>query len=573
MLPADLARASILVVDDEQSNVDLLEMILADEGYLRVASTRDPRLVLEIFDAVRPDLVLLDLHMPHEDGFAVMRRLREHVAADDFVPVLVLTADATPEAKLRALSEGAKDFLTKPLDTVEAGLRIRNLLETRLLYLGQLAARARAEAGERRARFLADAGRILAASLDHHTTLATLARMVVPELADYCVIDVDGADGAVERVGAAHADPERERLLRESTGLWGGAVPRDHPVLQGLTEGQFVLLEEMEGALLDTSGSADEDRAAAARLAPRSLLSIPLVTGGQVLGSLTLVMSASGRRYGAEELAVAEELARRATLAIENAQLFRGAQEAMKARDHVLAVVAHDLRNPLSTIRMASEMLLESLEAARRRPAEIIHRSADRANRLIQDLLEVTRMEQGKLSLALKTEPVGPLLAEAVSTLRPLAAARSMALDREAGAELPLVSMDVARVLQVISNLVGNAIKFTPEGGRIVLRCVAAEREVRLAVSDTGPGISPEQLPHLFGRYWQARDSDGRGIGLGLSIARGIVEAHGGRIWVESTPGEGTTFYFTLPRAPEEAAPAPAAQPAERSVQLSAGPG
>jgi signal transduction histidine kinase len=571
VLPADLARASILVVDDEQPNLDLLEMVLADEGYLRVTTTRDPRRVLPLFDSVRPDLVLLDLHMPHEDGFTVMARLREHLAPEDFVPILVLTADATPEVKLRALAGGAKDFLTKPLDTVEVGLRIRNLLETRLLYLGQQAARARAEAGERRARFLSDSGRVLAASLDHHTTLATLARMVVPELADYCVIDVQGADGAPERVGAAHVDPDRERLLADAAGLWGGAIPRDHPVLRGLTRGQFVLLEEVEAAML-AGGASPDDRAAAALLAPRSLLSIPLVTGGHVLGSLTLVMSESGRRYGAEELAVAEELARRATLAIENAELFRDAKEAMRARDDVLAVVAHDLRNPLSTIRMAAEVLLDSLAAPQRRPAEIIHRSADRANRLIQDLLEVTRIERGKLSLDLKTERIGPLLAEAVGMLRPLAAARSIALDREVDPELPAVVMDGTRVLQVISNLVGNAIKFTPEEGRIVVRARAAEREVRLAVSDTGPGISPEQLPHLFGRYWQASDADSRGIGLGLSIAQGIVEAHGGRIWVESAPGEGTTFYFTLPRADAEPKPAQdGSPPGERYAPAFAG--
>ncbi|HEX2188486.1 MAG TPA: ATP-binding protein [Longimicrobiaceae bacterium] len=549
MLSPELARAAILVVDDEPSNVELLEMILADEGYTRVVSVGDSRQAAERYDEVSPDLVLLDLHMPHQDGFAVMRRLRERASADEFVPILVLTADVTPQAKLRALSEGATDFLTKPLDAVEVGLRIRNLLETRVLYLGQRAARARAEAGERRARFLAEASRVLSASFDQQTTLATLARVVVPELADYCVIDAEGPDGETVRIGAAHADPARERLLRESVGLWGGAIPRGHELLRGLTEGQFVLLEEVPPGLLEAPSAPEEVREAVARLAPRSLMSIPMVSGGHVLGSLTLVASDSGRRYGSDDLATAEELARRAALAIENAKLFRGAQEAMQARDDVLAVVAHDLRNPLSTIRMAAEMLLESAEPVQRRPAEIIHRSAERANRLIQDLLEVTRIERGKLSLDLRPDALDPLLDEAVAMLRPLATARSVALEKETPTGLPKVVMDGTRILQVISNLVGNAIKFTPEGGRITVRAEPAEGEVRVAVADTGQGISPEQLPHVFGRFWQASDADQRGIGLGLSIARGIAEAHGGRIWVESTLGEGTTFYFTLPDA------------------------
>ncbi len=553
----ELQGASIVVVDDEPSSVALLEAILADAGYSRVVCTRDSREVIPLFDEVRPDLVVLGLPTPHEDGSSVMRRLRAHVPAEDFVPVLVLTADPTPEARQRALSEGARDFLAKPLDAVEAGLRIRNLLETRRLYLGQRAARARAEAGERRARFLAEASRILSASFDHQTTLSALARVVVPELADYCVIDVTAADGARGRVGAAHVDPERERILREATGLWGGAVPRGHPLLRELDAGQFVLVEEFADGLLEAAASSEEDRAAAARLGPRSFLSIPLETGGHVLGTLTLAMSDSGRRYASDDLVTAEELAHRAALAIENARLFRGAQEAMQARDDVLAVVAHDLRNPLSTIRMAAEVLLETLDPAQRRPAEIIQRTAERANRLIQDLLEVVRIERGKLSIDLRPEPLGPLLEEAAGMLRHLASARAITLERVGDADLPAVVMDGARILQVISNLAGNAIKFTPEGGRIVVRCEAAEGEVRLSVSDTGPGIAPEQLPHVFGHFWQGSDADQRGIGLGLSIARGIVEAHGGRIWVESVPGEGTTFHFTLPRALDPPGPAP----------------
>jgi signal transduction histidine kinase len=245
-----------------------------------------------------------------------------------------------------------------------------------------------------------------------------------------------------------------------------------------------------------------------------------------------------------------QELARRASLAVDNALLYLEAQRATRARDEVLAVVAHDLRNPLGTIHMASSYLLEqSMEEPARRQLEIVHRSAARMNQMIQDLLDITRIESGRLALDLIDASPAPLLHEAWQMLEPLARARNLALRLEAEPTLPRVRMDAARVLQVISNLVGNALKFTPAGGEVSIHAEALDDEVRISVRDTGPGITPDRLPHVFGRFWQADPKDRRGIGMGLSIAQGLVEGHGGRIWVESQPGEGSIFRFTLRRA------------------------
>jgi signal transduction histidine kinase len=277
---------------------------------------------------------------------------------------------------------------------------------------------------------------------------------------------------------------------------------------------------------------------------------VPLVASGKPLGALTLVTSGSGRRYEIADLSLAADLARRAAIVVEHARLFHEAQQATRARDDVLAVVAHDLRNPLNTVTMAVSLMLENTPPERvqeRRQVEIVRRAADRMNRMIQDLLDVKRMESGRLTTDLIPESPTVLVNDTIDMLRPLAAGSAIRLDTAVEPGLPHVLADAARIQQVLSNLVGNAVKFTPREGRITVCAESMEGEVRFSVIDTGPGIPAEQLPHIFGRFWQAKTSDRRGIGLGLAIAKGIVEAHNGRIWVESHVGLGSTFYFTLP--------------------------
>jgi signal transduction histidine kinase len=201
---------------------------------------------------------------------------------------------------------------------------------------------------------------------------------------------------------------------------------------------------------------------------------------------------------------------------------------------------------------MAVSLMLENTPVERvqeRRQVEIVRRAADRMNRMIQDLLDVKRIEGGRLSMDLQPEEVGPLVTDTIEMLRPLAVGSSIVLESAVAENLPPVVADAARIQQVLSNLVGNAVKFTPRAGQVTVTAESMGTEVRFGVVDTGPGIPPEQVPHIFGRFWQAKPSDRRGIGLGLAIAKGIIEAHSGRIWVESRVGSGSTFYFTLPCA------------------------
>ena len=414
------------------------------------------------------------------------------------------------------------------------------------------AARAEAEKSQERTALLAEASRVLSASFDYHTTLAALVRLTVPALADYCALDILEGEDSFERIGEAHVDPMKSMLLREVATFPRSALTARHPLIRVMATGQPVLEADITPAFIRASFAEPSQRRTVEALGPRSLICVPLVDTGKPLGALTLVTSGSGRRYDAADLSLAADVARRAAIVVEHARLFHQAEQATRARDDILAVVAHDLRNPLNTVSMAIGLMLETTPVERiqeRRQQEIVRRAADRMNRMIQDLLDVKRMESGHLTIDVKPEAVDALVNDTLEMLRPIATGSSIIMEARIADDLPQVLADSARMQQVLSNLVGNAVKFTSRQGRIIVSAERFEGEVRFAVIDTGAGIPPEQVPHIFGRFWQAKSSDRRGIGLGLAIAKGIVEAHGGRIWVESQVGLGSTFYFTLPNA------------------------
>jgi signal transduction histidine kinase len=295
------------------------------------------------------------------------------------------------------------------------------------------------------------------------------------------------------------------------------------------------------------------------KLAPSSVALAPLVARGRKLGILTLSSRAPRRMAAPHMLEVARGVADRAAVAIDNARLYQQAQEAVRLREDTLAIVSHDLRNPLSSIRMSAGLLLRELPGAEggserpRRRLEAIQRATEHMRRLIEDLLDVSRLREGTLALEVRPVGAGELLEEVRQMMHPLADEMQVHLEVHGGAVgEAVVACDRERALQVLSNLVGNALKFTPEGGRVTVRAWREGEQVAFEVRDTGPGIPLEEQPRLFERYWQAERKGSRGAGLGLYIARGLVELHGGRIWVESRPGQGARFTFTLPLAAPE---------------------
>jgi len=492
-----MRACTILLVDDEEANLDLLEAVLAEAGFSRFVRTMDAREATALAAQHAPDLVLLDLHMPHRHGLEVLADLRRATPSGEYRPVLVLTADVTSEARDYALSLGARDFVTKPFDTGEVLLRVENLLDTRLLHADERAARERAEAAEARASLLADWSRILVASFDPATAAEHLPTLVVPRWAARCDVALGKHD--VEHRDGAHGH----------------------------------------------------------------LLTSPVRTSDGVIGAITL--AGTDDRPPVADQALVDELATRLGLTAERARLLAAAELATRERERLLAVVAHDLRNPLGAIGMYAEMLRSLLpeqdedrnDAYRRTALRTIHGSTVAMQRLVEDLLDAASLRDGGLRIHRVSQRIGDPFEAAERMLRPLADAAGVTLVFDADGESAehAGSLDAERVVQLLSNVVGNAIKFTPARGSVTVRYCADANAVMASVADTGQGIAPEDLPHLFIAYWRGdrraerADDERRGAGLGLWIARAIVEAHGGELRVESRPGDGTTFHFTLPFA------------------------
>jgi signal transduction histidine kinase len=417
-------------------------------------------------------------------------------------------------------------------------------------------ARDAAEREERRAAFVAAAGQELAASLEYEQTISTLSRLIVPNLAEMCVVDIAESDGTLRRVAVAHRNPEDEAMYAADIGSVRREVPE--ALVRIMQSGEAALVGSSSGLYSYITGRADG--------VGRTMIFLPLVSRGQTIG-VAACIATEANPFTPADVSLFGELARRASLSIDNARLYLESQQAVRAREEVLAIVSHDLRNPLSAVSLGASLLQmsDSLSAEDREQIDTIEVSAKRMNRLIADLLDVTRLEGGKrLPIQAETVQASELFHEAEELFRAQATVAQVTIEYRADDDLPPVRADRHRVLQVLSNLIGNSLKFTPPGGRITVTAKRQDGEVVFRIADTGPGIPAEHLSDIFSPYWQAKRTERMGAGLGLPIAKGIVEAHGGRIWVESEQGRGTRFYFTLPIDEEP-------PPAEEAVTSAAG--
>jgi PAS domain S-box-containing protein len=395
--------------------------------------------------------------------------------------------------------------------------------------------------------FLAQVGAALQTSLDYAVTLQRIAELAVGFLGDGCVLDLlEGAEH-LSRKKVVHADPAKAGLAEALQHI---LPERNHPIWRVLETRQPLLFPDVPADLLRAVARDDEHLRLLEAIGIGSVMLVPLVAHDRLVAVLSTVWCRPGHRYRPEDVAVTQEFGRRAALALENAHLYDVAQAAIRTRDQVIAIVAHDLRNPLGTIITAAAVLRRGSEAGgSRRPVDAIDRAATRMNRLILDLLDVTRMEGGALTMQPAAIDTPQVVADCLAAHQELASSASLELRMELEEGLPDVWADRDRILQVFENLIGNAIKFTEPGGCIAVGARRHGAEVQFLVRDSGPGIARDDVPRLFDRFWQAANVKPGGTGLGLPIVKGIVEAHGGRVWVESTEGRGTTFFFTIPTA------------------------
>lgn len=406
---------------------------------------------------------------------------------------------------------------------------------------------------EEKLRLLARASAVLTSSFDYAVNLAEVVRLTVPLFADICLVDIVEESEQLRRIEVAFADSEKQKLADAVRHL--APSPRDKsPQAQVLRSGEPIFFAECTAARLHTAIAEGLEHETLVKACDAgSLMFVPVIARGRTLGVATFVMAESDRRYSSADLALAEDLVSRAAMAIDNAQLYQEAQKAIRAREEILSVVSHDLKNPLFAIMLAAAVLLRSSaqpDATKgQKQLEVIKRAAEQMDRMINDLLDMSRIGAGHLSIEPSEQDLDELVCNAYEALLPLAREKSLDLEVDALAGPFRVLCDRDRVLQVFSNLLGNAIKFTPEGGSITMGAEVYQQKALVTIRDTGPGIPEALLPSIFKRHWQARETARQGLGLGLHIAKGIVEAHGGTIWVESRPGTGTTFFFTLPLA------------------------
>ena len=494
------------------------------------------------------DVALLDFQLPGGDGLEILREVRQKNVD---TPIIMLTGAGDEALAVELMKAGAADYLPKGTLTpgrltqsIRQALRLRDadrrtrdarrMLQRQAEQLQRLA---EASVGIHGAQTLDEA-------MDH---ISQTARELIG--AHVAVAQLDGGAGrtAVERRALSRKYRPHSGMPIDEADLRWAALVRESRKSVRFSQ------TELEANPAWTAACSRRFEG----VTVRGLLAAPLVgSDGKALGTLQLTDREEGD-FDASDEAILVQLAQTASVALENARLYRAAQDATATRDDVLAIVSHDLRNPLNLVGMSASMLRNTLsEGPDGAPpgalplVQRIERNVTRMNRLIEDLLDASRVDSGKLPVTLKPERAGTLIVDAVESALPLAESQGTRVVTGAVDPSLLVQADRDRVLQVLSNLVGNALKFVPRDGGTIRLSVATEGpRICFSVDDNGPGIPSEHLDHLFERYWKGSAARDGGAGLGLFIAKGIVDAHGGEIRVKSAPGKGTTVSFCLRRA------------------------
>jgi signal transduction histidine kinase/DNA-binding response OmpR family regulator len=557
-LPATVGppAARVLVVDDEPSVVEVFQEFLAAQGYALMLAASGEEAVRKLPDCM-PDIILTDLNLPGLSGLEVMRSAK---LVDPEVCVIVVTGYASASTAIDALRQGAYDYVTKPFDLddllqiVERGLANRRLkvLNRKLLEeLRQKNEILRKHEHELRERVrvatlqmtsLYEVGKEISANLELEPRLAVICDRAATLSAAHAALVYLRREPSDEfhatwahgvALGVSHEDDAR---FVSGQGFLGCSVRDQLPVrVDTPAAGKPLVLPGVRGGF-------------------RNALAVPLVAENQVIGLLCMVDKAGG--FTGEDEGFLALFASQAAIAVRNSQLFEHTKSLDRLKSEFVAVVSHEIRTPLTSVKGAVELLADDHyfknSEQQIKLLTIAHANAERLLVLINDILDFSKLESSSLPMNVERQRLEPVMTQAIQNLRTQLEERRIQLETVISPELPDLVFDAVRIVQVLTNLVSNAIKFSPPGGRIEVSAEPWEGVVRVGVRDHGEGIAPGDLPKLFRKFSQIDSSATRkagGTGLGLVICKAIVEQHGGLITVESTPGQGSTFYFTLSTA------------------------
>ncbi len=587
-------KVDILVVDDLPEKLLVYETILEGLGQnvITARSGRDAlRMLLERDFAV----ILLDVNMPGMDGFetAAMIRSRRQTA---HTPIIFVTAFNDEMHTAQGYSLGAVDYILSPVvpqilrtkvgvfvDLYRKTQQVRMQAEERIALARAEAARAAAEAANRRSAFLAEASSVLGQSLDQQAISRGLVRQAVPFLGDLATLRLgedpgygnlpsvlawaDPADGSVQELSFEVEQPHCPLASILSRVVQTG--------LSSVTSGDLAAIGAPGRAASAKRAPEGKRARSPADLGPCSVFAVPLKVRGQIYGALAVARREPGQPFGADEMSLIEDLAARASVAVENARLYRHVEENDRRKNEFLAMLAHELRNPLAPIRSAVELLrmLEINDDNVCWASEVIARQVDHMVRLVDDLLDISRISGGKIQLRTETIDARSVVERAVETSRPVIDARKHTLNLVVPSTPVPVEADPVRLAQVLANLLNNAAKYTQECGKIDFELVRSGKEAVFSVRDNGIGISAEKLSAVFDLFTQVDHSLDRaqgGLGIGLTLVRRLVEMHGGTVHASSEgTNRGSQFVVRIP-ALEQAVPlTPKGQVEARDAEIS----
>ncbi len=424
------------------------------------------------------------------------------------------------------------------------------------IYEEQSLLRGKAETAQQRLAFLADTSNELASSLDYEVTLQKVAELTVPKLADWCSVYISDQQGKPRRVALAHVDPAKVEWAINLQQELESRYPYDPNATRGLPNvlrnGQAELYPVISDEVL-VAVAQDEDHLRLLReLGFSSSMSVPLKTRDRVVGALQLVATESGYHYNDQDLELVQEVARRAAMAVDNARLYAEAQQAIAIREEFLSVAAHELKTPVTAVRGFAQLLMRQLNQEKqpdpirlRRSLDMINQQSERLLKLIVRLLDLSRLQGGRLVIEPEVTDLTPVIQRVVEGVRTTAEKHTLVVET---ASSIIANVDALRIEQVVINLLDNAVKYSPDGGVIELKLsIPTPHYIEMRVKDQGLGIAPEDRDRIFERFYQAHDQGFGGIGIGLYISRQIIELHGGKIEAEFPAEGGTIFIVTLP--------------------------